>query len=515
MKFIRYGQYFIDRNGEGLLAYINNHGFLDNPTFRGMRWHLLRSFDKIYILDLHGNSKRKERSPDGSPDKNVFDIQQGVSINLFVKTGQKKPDALGKIFHFDLFGSRESKYEFLRHHSLNKVKFNSLKPAAPHYFFTPRDYSLESEYQKGFSVADLMPVNVSGIVTMGDKFAIADTETELKKRLTDFLSNSLSESALKQNFSLGKNYAKWITDNKGKIVLKDDKYVRISYRPFDEKWTYFDNKLLWRWRVNVMRHFLAGKNVGLIVPRQAITDNWSHVQVANTLIEARIHYSNKGVSYLFPLYLYPGSKPRSKEQGIGEPPVRKPNLNMDLVKEIAANLKMEFAYENEQRPNAFVPEDLLDYIYAVLHSPGYRETYRELLKTDFPRAPFPADKKQFRTLAELGAELRALHLMESEKLSMNKPITEYTESGDDIVRQVKREKDKVRINKTQYFAKIPDDAWNFHIGGFQPAQKYLKDRKNRRLTLDEIDHYQKIIIALVETAKIMQKIDAHLPLKTS
>ena len=262
-----------------------------------------------------------------------------------------------------------------------------------------------------------------------------------------------------------------------------------------------------------MRHFLAGENVGLIVPRQAITDDWSHVQVANTLIEARIHYSNKGIASLFPLYLYPDTD--SEQQNLGDRSSRKPNLDMDLVKKIAAHLKMEFAYENEQRPNAFVPEDLLDYIYAVLHSPGYRETYQELLKTDFPRAPFPTDKKQFRALVKLGAELRALHLMESEKLSMNKPITEYTESGDDIVRQVKREKDKVRINKTQYFAKIPEVAWNFHIGGFQPAQKYLKDRKNRRLTLDEIDHYQKIIIALVETAKIMQKIDAHLPLKTS
>ena len=513
VKFIRYGQHFIDRNGEGLLAYINNHGFLDNPTFRGMRYHLLRSFDKIYILDLHGNSKRKERCPDGSPDKNVFDIQQGVSINLFVKTGKKKPEALGKVFHFDLFGLRQSKYDFLENHRLNEVKFQSLKPAAPHYFFMPRDYSLESEYQKGFSVADLLPVNVSGIVTMGDKFAIADTETELKKRLTDFLSNSLSESELKQKFSLGKNYAKYITDNKEKIVLKDDKYVKISYRPFDEKWTYFDNKLLWRWRVNVMRHFLAGENAGLVLSKQfKASPGYHHVFVTKEIFESSLVSNKTGeIGYGFPLYLYPNAD--SEQQNLGGRSSRKPNLDMDLVKEIAANLKMEFAYEDEQRRNdAFRPEDLLDYIYAVLHSPGYRETYRELLKTDFPRAPFPKDKKQFLALAELGAELRALHLMEGEKL--NKPITAYPEAGDHIVRQVKREKDKVHINKTQYFDKVPDVAWNFHIGGFQPAQKYLKDRKDRSLTLDEIDHYQKIIVALVETDKIMQKIDAHLPLKT-
>ena len=518
VKFIRYGQYFIDRNGEGVLAYINNHSFLDNLTFRSMRRRLLRSFDKIYILDLHGNSKRKEKSPDGSPDKNVFDIQQGVSINLFVKTGQKKPETLGKVFHFDLFGERESKYEFLWNHSLNQVKFNSLKPAAPHYFFTPRDYRLESKYQKGFSVADLMPVSTSGVVTARDSFTIHHSAAEVQETIETFL--GLSDQDARERFNLGADVRDWKVSLARKDLEADgpdyQRIVPIMYRPFDRRHTYYTGRskgFHCTPRGTVMRHFLAGENIGLIVLRQAVTDNWSHVQVADTLIDARIHYSGKGVASLFPLYLYPGRKPRSKEQGIGEPPMRKPNLNMDLVQEIAANLKMELAYEEEQRRDAFSPEDLLDYIYAVLHSPGYRETYRELLKTDFPRAPFSADKKQFRSLVKLGAELRALHLMESEKL--NKLITKYPESGDNIVRQVKREKSLVRINNTQHFARVPEVAWNFHIGGYQPAQKYLKDRKDRKLTFDEISHYQKIIVALVETAKIMQKIDACLPLKTN
>ena len=511
VKFIRYGQYLIDRNGEGALAYINNNSFLDNLTFRGMRWRLLRSFDKIYILDLHGNSRKKEASPDGSPDENVFDIQTGVSINLFVKTGQKKPEALGKVFHCDLFGARESKYEFLESHSLNQVKFNSLKPVAPHYFFTPRDRKLEGEYQKGFCVADLMPVGASGVVTARDRFTIHHSAAEVRETIETFL--RLSDQDARARFNLGADARDWKVSSARKDLeadgLDDQRIVPIMYRPFDRRYTYYTGRSKGFHgdpRGKIMRHFLAGENIGLIVLRQAVTDNWSHVQVADTLIDARIHYSGKGVASLFPLYLYPGRKPRSKEQGIGEPPMRKPNLNMDLVKEIAANLKMEFAYEGEQRRNAFSAEDLLDYIYAVLHSPGYRETYSELLKTDFPRAPFPADKKQFRALVKLGAELRALHLMESEKL--NRLITKYPESGDNIVRQVKREKDKVHINKAQYFAEIPEAAWNFHIGGYQPAQKYLKERKNRKLTSDEILHYQKIIVALVETANIMQKIDA-------
>ena len=516
VKFIRYGQYLIDRNDEGILAYINNNGFLDNPTFRGMRWQLLRSFDKIYILDLHGNSRKKETSPDGSPDENVFDIQTGVSINLFVKTGQKKPDALGKVFHCDLFGARESKYEFLWNHSLNKVKFNRLKPAAPHYFFTPRDYSLESEYQKGFSVADLMPVATSGVVTARDRFTIHHSAAEVRDAIETFL--RLSDQDARERFNLGADARDWKVSLARKDLENDgpdyQRIVPIMYRPFDRRHTYYtgrDKGFHCRPREKVMRHFLAGENVGLVAAkRQSSPGSYNNVFITNKMNEGHFRVD---INYVFPLYIYPGNKPRSKEQGIGEPPVRKPNLNMDIVKEIAANLKMEFAYEDEQKRNAFFPENLLDYIYAVLHSPGYRETYRELLKTDFPRAPFPADKKQFQSLVKLGAELRALHLMESEKL--NRLITKYPKSGDNIVRQVKREKDEVRINDTQHFARVPEVAWRFHIGGFQPAQKYLKDRRDRKLTPDEIRHYQKIIVALVETAKIMQKIDARLPLKAS
>ena len=519
VKFIRYGQHFIDRNGEGLLAYINNHSFLDNPTFRGMRWHLLRSFDKIYILDLHGNTLRKEKAPDGSADKNVFDIRQGVSINLFVKTGQKKPDALGKVFHCDLFGARESKYEFLWRHSLDKVKFKGLKPAAPHYFFTPRDYALESEYQKGFSVADLMPVATSGVTTARDRFTIHYSAAEVRETIETFL--GLSDQDARERFNLGADALDWKVSLARKD-LEDDgpdyqRIVPIMYRPFDRRHTYYTGRskgFHCRPREKVMRHFLSGENVGLALSKQfKASPGYHHVFVTKEIFESSL-VSNKTseIGYGFPLYLYPDTD--SEQQNLGDRSSRKPNLNMDLVKEIAANLKMKFAHGEEQRRNdAFSPEDLLDYIYAVLHSPGYRKTYREFLKTDFPRAPFPANKKQFLALVDLGAELRALHLMESEKL--NRLITDYPKKGDHIVRQVKREKDKVRINKTQYFAKIPDDAWDFHIGGFQPAQKYLKDRKGRELTYDERRHYQKIIVSLVETEKIMRKIDAHLSLKTS
>ena len=521
VKFIRYGQYFIDRKGEGVLAYINSNGFLDNPTFRGMRWSLMRSFDKIYILDLHGNSRKGEASPDDSSDENVFDIQTGVSINLFVKTGEKPKDALGKVFHFDLFGKRKSKYYFLENHSLDEVKFKRLKLAAPRYFFVPRDYRLESEYEKGFSVADLMPVATSGVVTARDRFTIHHSAAEVRETIETFL--RLSDQDARERFNLGADVRDWKVSLARKDLEEDgpdyQRIVPIMYRPFDWRYTYYTGRskgFHCNPREKVMRHFLAGENVGLVAAkRQSSPGSYNNVFITNKVNEGHFRVD---INYVFPLYLYPDAD--SEQQNLGDRSSRKPNLDMDLVKEIAANLKMKFAHGEEQRrEDAFSPEDLLDYIYAVLHSPGYRETYREFLKTDFPCVPFPQDKKQFWALAELGAELRTLHLMESKEL--NKRIIsypeypEYPEAGDHIVRQVKREKDRVRINKTQYFAKIPDVAWDFHIGGFQPAQKYLKDRKGRELTFDEIRHYQKIIVALVETAKIMQEIDAHLPLKTS
>ena len=334
VKFIRYGQHFIDRNGEGLLAYINNNGFLDNPTFRGMRWHLLRSFDKIYILDLHGNSQIGEKAPDGSPDRNVFDIQLGVSINLFVKTGEKPKDALGKVFHFDLFGARKSKYDFLEHHSLNQVEFKSLKPAAPHYFFVPRDYSLDSEYQKGFSVADLMPIATSGVVTARDRFTIHHSAAEVRDAIETFL--RLSDQDARERFNLGTDVRDWKVSLARKDLEADgpdyQRIVPIMYRPFDRRHTYYTGRskgFHCNPRGKVMRHFLSGENVGLVAAkRQSSPGSYNNVFITNKMNEGHFRVD---INYVFPLYLYPDTD--SGQQNLGDRSSRKPNLNMALVKE--------------------------------------------------------------------------------------------------------------------------------------------------------------------------------------
>ncbi len=424
VKFMRYGQYFVEKNGEGILAFINAHGFLDNPTFRGMRWNLLKTYDKIYILDLHGNSKKKEVCSDGSPDVNVFDIQQGVSVNLFVKTGRKEKNELGKVYHYDLYGQQELKYDYLWDNNLSSIPYKLLESQEPFYFFVQKDFELEKVYNNGFSVNKIFPVNSVGVVTARDHFTIYDDKDKLIKVINDFVTLDIEDARVKYN--LGNDVRDWKVHLAQKDLLTsklDLKNVcRISYRPFDAKWTNYTGRskgFHCMPRGNVMKHFLIGDNIGLVAGRQSTDEYWSNVQISQFMIDNRYHFSYKGTSSQFPLYLYPENSDHHSVEG--ESTERKPNLNMAIVKEMGKKLKLKFTNEKEETgtstslSDGFAPIDLLDYIYAVLHSPSYREKYKEFLKIDFPRVPYPKDQDTFWRLVKLGGEIREIHLLESPK----------------------------------------------------------------------------------------------------
>lgn len=499
VKFIRLGQYYVDRNDEGILAYINNHSFIDNPTFRGMRWNLLHSFDKIYIIDLHGNSKKKETAPDGSKDENVFDIQQGVSINIFVKTGRKAKGALAEVYHADVYGRRQAKYDYLLANDIRSIAFEKVSPTAPFYFLMPKDETGREEYSRGFSINELMPINVTGIVSMGDTFAYADSQNILIDRLTNFLNTEYSANKLNLLFGLGKNYADFVLQSKKSLKIDSDKIVPIVYRPFDIKWTIFDNKVLWRPRTKVMQHFIDGDNIGLVIARQAITNNWSHVLATKDIVDNRIFYSNKGISICCPLYIYDHQSERT------------PNIDTDIVKKIAKAAHLEFEAEKSGDKDKFAPIDLIDYIYAILHSPVYREKYKEFLKVDFPRVPYPKGAEHFRRMSAIGSELRRIHLMEHPALS--ELITQYPITGNNTVEKIRWEllpdgrTGRIWINAEQYFDNVPITAWELYIGGYQPAQKWLKDRIGKMLSYDNIMHYQRIIKVLIMTDALMAETD--------
>jgi len=524
VKFLRYGQHFIEKNGSGVLAYINPHGFLDNPTFRGMRWHLLKTYDKIYTIDLHGNSKKKETAPDGSPDFNVFDIQQGVSINIFVKTGKKKQNELGKVFQFDLYGKREKKYEFLSVNSIKSVEFEELFPEAPFYFLIKKNKEGIKQYRCGFGIDELFPINVTGVVTARDSVVIDISEKKLLNRIEKFTNDEISDSEIRGWLFPNKKDGKYLAgDSRGwKLVNaretisgNDHKSLirNIEYRPFDTRKIYYSSDMVDWGREKYMYNIIVGENLNLIAARQSTAENWDLIQVTENMIDNRFHFSYKGIPSQFPLYLYPEE---NGQQSLDQSSERKPNLDSKIVKEIAKKLGLTFTDEKEETENTFAPIDILDYIYAVLHSPTYREKYKEFLKIDFPRVPYPKDANTFWQLVKLGGEIRQIHLLESEKVEVY--ITSYPINGDNKITRKITKNDvgyepkndttgRVWINDEQYFDNVPLVAWEFYIGGYQPAQKWLKDRKGRTLEFDDILHYQKIIVALSETDRIMKEID--------
>jgi predicted helicase len=512
VKFIRFGEHFIEKTGEGVLAYINNHSFLDNPTFRGMRWHLLSTFDKIYVIDLHGNSKRKEVSPDGSKDENVFDIQQGVSINLFIRTANKKKGKLAKVFHADLFGPRDGKYDALKEGAIEKIDFKVLDYSPPYYFMLPKDDTSREEYEAHVPISKLFILSAPGITTSRDDFATDLSKERLIERVKDFCAKDLSTPDFQTRYALKENYAWKIGEQRRISPQFDERLVaQIYYRPFEMRYIYYQDNLVFRMRQSTMRQFLGNENLGLTIGAQC-ADDWRYVLATKAMTDFNLTGTagKFGSGFLFPLYRYPDS---TKQTSTLAQAVQ-PSLDAKLVEQLAKGVGLTYTFKPEAlyahgTGKELTPLDVLDYCYAVLHSPAYRAKYKEFLKSDFPRIPFPTDAKKFRALVQLGAKLRQLHLLEWE--GIDRYITKYPVGGNNAVNKKMGKGDftdgKVWINDTQHFANVPDVAWNFYIGGYQPAQKWLKDRHGRTLTFDDIRHYQRMIVALNETAKVMVEVD--------
>jgi predicted helicase len=470
VKFIRFAQWKMDQVEEGIVGIITNHSFLDNPTFRGMRQSLMQTYNRIYVLDLHGNTKKKEQTPEGGKDENVFDIEQGVCISLLVrKTGLGQ-----KIFHADLWGKRQGKYRACMVMDFDEAPWVEIQPKSPFYLFIHQDEYLSEAYAQGIRISDIFEINSVGIATGDDNTFVGISETDLRNKI-------LAEN-----------------DRFNDLLCK-----RFAYRPFDYRFLYFDPKLLERAREKIMRHMFS-PNIGLCTSKGIeIKREWQHVLCADAPINLH-NVSMKEGNYLFPLYRY---------NAAGN---NKPNQNQNnhlFVEELQAQY-------NERRENfapkfrSFIdlkyghhyePEQILGYIYAVLHSPTYRQKYAGFLKIDFPRIPFVDDARLFEKLSGLGWRLVQAHLL---KDIPAQPQVEITR-GSDLVDQpaYNAPEQRLYINPQQYFAPVPADVWNFPIGGYQVLNKYLKSRKGRQLSLDEIENIISVVKVLRFTIDQMQVID--------
>ncbi len=507
VKFLRFAQWKIQKSGYGIVGMITNHSYLDNPTFRGMRQSLIKTFDEIYILDLHGNSLKKETAPNGGKDENVFDIRQGVAIALFVKN--KKPYD-PQVFHADLYGLREEKYKWLDENEFSTENYEQIEPQSPYYFLVKRDTDKIKRYLQWKKINEIFPVNSVGIVTSRDEFVIDYERHRLKNRILQFINSSQPDEIIAQAFKL-RDKSNWkIKDARQNLSATsnlDDYIKEILYRPFDKRYIFYHQSVIERMRSEVMRHMLK-ENLSICFMRQFSADlPYTHFLISEYMVDNRTFFSSKGIIQQAPLYLYPDEKKNNPNPGVTimmvfdkqETYGKQPNIPPIIFEKLGA------VFGKRQSP-----EDILYYIYAVFYSNIYRNTYAEFLKVDFPRVPFTADYELFKRMGTLGKELADLHLLKSPLL--NTPIAKYQGSGtNDRIEKIiyKDNEQRIYINKEKYFEGVTPQVWNYHIGGYQVLRKYLKNRKGR--IMEEAPRYCRIVTALSKTIEIQKQIDAIYP----
>ena len=512
VKFLRISQHFLAPTQMAILAMITNHRYLTNRTFKGMRRLWRNDFPFTRILDLHGNKVVHEVSPLGYDD-NVFDIEQGVAIGVFVKGGASS----SSIAYHELWGSRttpdkKGKYDFLTSNSCSTTDWEALNPSTPDWLFSPREEvseDIRSEFENGIKMRELMPGALgpngkpqSGLATMHDGFAISFSTAEVEEKIREFLKTSNREEA-KEIFGTLCNPQQWDYAT-AKRTLSSPTWLRkispIWFSPFDTRYTVYDRAVAVHLRRRLSDHFFNHENIGLVIGEagQEISGNeWDAVSCVNSILQ--LNYFRRNGSPTLPLYLYDEDALTSVENG------RRVNLSLLHIKQLAARLNLRVGEDG--LPVGLKPEDIFQYTYAVFHSPGYRSRYAEFLKIDFPRLPLTGNLELFRALARLGGELVALHLVESAKL--DKSRTEFIGGRNPEVEKISWSKNTVWIDKAQTtgFKGVPEPVWNFHIGGYQVCEKWLKDRKGRTLSKGDISHYHKIVIALAETIRLMAEID--------
>ncbi len=512
VKFIRYAQHFIERSGQGMVAMITNNQFLDGVIFNQMRKSIAEAFDKIYIYNLHGNAKIKEKAEDGSKDENVFDIQPGVSISLFIRTKRWKKENLASVLYLDSYGKREEKFKNLLNDTVQSDRWVKFYPRVKDHLFKDSKEHEGLTYDEYYSITELFQLSNSGIEMRRDLVTVRPVRAEIESVLNDFL--SLTSQDLTEKYNLPKDTDDWqISKAKQDIIQNNPTPTSITYRPFDNQYTLYTGAVkgfMGRPSSRVMNHLFNKLNVAFVVGRQGQVVGpmpWNLCFISNDLVDRNIFY--RGGCMVFPLYLYPTNSGQIK---LALDTERTPNLNEKLVTEIAKGIGLKYTHEKTSKKDTLAPIDLLDYIYAVLHSPAYREKYKEFLKIDFPRIPRPKDKEQFWQLVALGGRLRKLHLLED--INKKDLFADYPVAGSNTVapKHPKFENERVFINSTQYFGHVPKDVWEHYIGGYQPAQKWLKDRQGRTLNFEDVVHYQKMVYAMRETRVMMIEIDYYIAL---
>lgn len=545
VKFIRFAHWRIQQTNQGIIALITNNGYLDGPLFRDMRASLQSDFQEIYILNLHGDTRKGEHVPDSAVDQNIFDIQQGVAIMMLVRRSNHR--AACSVKYTDVWGSREQKYQYLAHHDVSSTTWTAIEPNSPHFLFIPVSQHNQQEYNEMYHLYDIFGTGDrsiddhhrygAGFVTQQDRFAISYSPDELAQNVAHFLSPDTREDELWEQYSFCST-AQW-SYARAKAELQDidlsASIRRCVYRPFDYRYTMFNRHVCTILRTRIMQHF-DQPNMALLTTRRMTRVPYSNIFAADTYPEYKVASHDRN-TMVFPLYHYPPAA-TSRQTSLLDPDAgtapggRQPNLSPTLIAEINRRLGWTFVPDGQgDMQQTWGPEDLFHYAYAILHSPTYRTRYAEFLKIDFPRLPLTSDQQLFAALATMGARLVDLHLLRlpggagvggaGGAAILGSPGAHgvsYPFAGTNVVENIAyhgprdQTPGSITINATQRFVGIDPATWQMRIGGYQPLEKWLKDRKGRTLTTADVQHYLRMVLALRETRRIMAEIDDLIPM---
>lgn len=518
VKFIRFAQWRIEKSGAGILGFITNHSYLDNPTFRGMRQQLLKTFTDIYIVDLHGNVKTKNKPI--NIDENVFDIQQGVAIGIFVKNPANNNDC--KIHLVNIWGTRQEKYNWLKSNDIFSPNWKSIKPSSPLYLFNWEDKELENEYNKGWSIIDIFLTSSSGFVTGKDQLVIDTNIDSLIAKIKHFYDQSIDDSIIKERY-FSKNTSETIIKNiRNNLISKEDIntfYLNCLYRPFDIRPIFFHSKLIERPRKLMKSMLNIPNNIALITARSNKSLVPDHFLVTNLISELKCGEASTGSS-IYPLFVL---DKKNKNQL---------NINNSFIKEIEQKIGMSFSlYESDLDKDIFNAIDILAYIYAIFYTPSFRNRYVALFKTQYPRITITTNKQLFIRLILIGKNLIDLHLLDPALIDVGTisfpiPGSNIIESGFpkyfapgeyDVISKETAKEGRIYINKGkneingQYFEGIPKEVWEFSIGGYKICKRWIEWRNKRNIYNSDIDHYKKILYSIKETIKYMNELDKLIP----
>ncbi|MCU0874670.1 MAG: hypothetical protein MUE50_20255, partial [Pirellulaceae bacterium] len=533
VKFLRFAHWKIETTGAGIVGLVTNHGYLDNPTFRGVRQQLLATFPQITVIDLHGNRKKKERAPDGRPDENVFAIAQGTAIGLWCRP--PGGDAGCALCHGELWGDAEGKLSALEQAvklpaadpADQPLAIRRVVPAAPQYFFAPRLAAVENEYDAAPRLPELMPVNVTAPVTARDGFVVAFSREELLARMAEFRDLDVSDDEIRQRYFTNTRSAKYAAgDTRGwklaearrRLAADPDWQEHVQpcwYRPFDERAVYWADQMIDWPRNEVMPYLLRPGNMALVARRQMLpTQPCNYFWVTDQLLlDGLIRSDNRGSESVFPLFLEPVTD-------ACEPPYR---LNFDaaFLQRAARQMGIRWQSDGEPAADGFRTGDLLFYSYALFFSPEYRRRYADRLWSDFPRVLLPRRADLFHALAGLGEQLASWHLLRKLRSAASRSGAgdRATQAAGDWRWSVnaapvvvpgfpKYGAGRISLNRDVWLEAVPAEIWDFHAGGHQVCRKWLKDRRGRTLTDRDLAVYLGMVSAIGDTRRIMFEIDA-------